>query len=83
MSENEACLLKSPTRTPWNKGKFGRGGVRVDLIDAALRWHWEGALSACPGSGAKINCRGRDAHCCAPPAQIRTCPIKAYGSHLG
>jgi hypothetical protein len=55
MSENEACLLKSPTRTPWNKGKFGRGGVRVDLIDAALRWHWEGALSACPGSGAKIN----------------------------
>src|SRR5712691_6159083 len=27
--------------------------------------------------------RGRDAHYCAPPAQIRTCPIKAYGSHLG
>ncbi|HEX4080170.1 MAG TPA: hypothetical protein VHX61_15015 [Rhizomicrobium sp.] len=26
--------------------------------------------------------RGRDAHYCAPPAQIRTCPIKAYGSHL-
>jgi integrase len=22
MSENEACLLKSPTRTPWNKGKL-------------------------------------------------------------
>jgi hypothetical protein len=27
--------------------------------------------------------RGRDAHYWAPPAQIRTCPIKASGSHLG
>ena len=27
--------------------------------------------------------RGRDADCSAPPAQIRTCPIKAYGSYLG
>gem|GEM_PF-5045168 len=27
--------------------------------------------------------RGRDAHYWAPPAQNRTCPIKAYGSHLG
>ena len=27
--------------------------------------------------------RGRDAHYCAPPAQNRTCPIWAYGSHLG
>ena len=27
--------------------------------------------------------RGRDAHCWTPPAQIRTCPIRAYGSHLG
>ena len=22
MSDNEACLLKSPTRRPWNKGKL-------------------------------------------------------------
>ena len=22
MSDNEACRLKSPTRTPWNKGKL-------------------------------------------------------------
>jgi hypothetical protein len=22
MSDNEACLLKIPTRTPWNKGKL-------------------------------------------------------------
>jgi putative transposase len=28
-------------------------------------------------------CRGRDAHYCAPPAQNRTSPIKASGSHLG
>jgi hypothetical protein len=27
--------------------------------------------------------RGRDAGCPAPPAQIRTCPIRAYGSYLG
>jgi hypothetical protein len=27
--------------------------------------------------------RGRDAGYPAPPAQIRTGPIKAYGSHLG
>ncbi len=27
--------------------------------------------------------RGRDAHYWAPPAQIRTGPIKAYGSYLG
>lgn len=27
--------------------------------------------------------RGRDAGYPAPPAQIRTCPIKAYGSYLG
>ena len=27
--------------------------------------------------------RGRDAHYWAPPAQIRTCPIRAYGSYLG
>ena len=27
--------------------------------------------------------RGRDGHCWPPPAQIRTCPIKASGSYLG
>ena len=27
--------------------------------------------------------RGRDAHCWAPPAQIRACAIHALGSHLG
>mgnify|MGYP001484291238 CR=1 FL=1 len=26
---------------------------------------------------------GRDARCRTPPAQIRTCPIQAFGSHLG
>jgi hypothetical protein len=29
------------------------------------------------------NFRGRDASYLAPPAQIRTGPIRAYGSHLG
>ena len=27
--------------------------------------------------------RGRDGHYWLPPAQIRTCAIYAYGSHLG
>jgi len=27
--------------------------------------------------------RGRDAHCWAPPAQIRTSSIRASGSYLG
>jgi transposase len=31
----------------------------------------------------KIDHRGRDAGYPAPPAQVRTGPIKAYGSHLG
>lgn len=36
------------------------------------------------GAGARKRIdRGRDAHYWAPPAQIRTCPIRAYGSYLG
>ncbi len=40
------------------------------------------------GAGAaeepvRVRDRGRDAGCPAPPAQIRTCPIRAYGSYLG
>src|SRR5476651_2891652 len=31
----------------------------------------------------KCDFRGRDASHLAPPAQIRTGPIRAYGSHLG
>ena len=31
----------------------------------------------------KFDFRGRDASYLAPPAQIRTGPIRAYGSHLG
>ena len=29
----------------------------------------------------RLEDRGRDAHCWAPPAQIRTCGIPAYGSY--
>ena len=31
----------------------------------------------------QANGRGRNAGCPAPPAQIRTCRITAYGSYLG
>ena len=31
----------------------------------------------------RLNGRGRDAGCPAPPAQIRTCGIPAYGSYPG
>ena len=30
MSDNEACLLKSPIRTPWNKGKLIGAKHRCD-----------------------------------------------------
>jgi hypothetical protein len=36
-----------------------------------------------PLAGSKSNFRGRDASYLAPPAQIRTGPIRAHGSHLG
>ena len=40
-----------------------------------------------PGPRAAASARAhdarRDACCQAPPAQIRTCPIQAFGSHLG
>lgn len=32
---------------------------------------------------AQIKFHDRDANCLAPPAQIRTCSITAYGPHLG
>ena len=52
------------------------------------------AVSAFPGRGRRVGLhivlfeacsafRGRDGHCWPPPAQIRTCPIKASGSYLG
>jgi hypothetical protein len=48
---------------------------RIDAAKATFRAEYE---------AWRINGdRGRDAHYWAPPAQIRTCPIKAYGSHLG
>jgi hypothetical protein len=30
MSDNEACLLKSPARAPWNKGKLTGAKPRCD-----------------------------------------------------
>jgi len=46
------------------------------------------ATFVCLGSFASVwprtdDFRGRDASYLAPPAQIRTGPIRAYGSHLG
>jgi len=39
--------------------------------------------SAAPTLARRSAYRGRDAHCWAPPAQIRTGPIRASGSYLG
>jgi hypothetical protein len=36
-----------------------------------------------PRTSDPISYRGRDAHCCAPPAQIPAGVIHAPGSHLG
>ena len=40
-------------------------------------------ISAAQLAANRANGRGRDASCPAPPAQIRTCGIPAYGSYLG
>ena len=42
-----------------------------------------GEPRALPVPAQGVSDRGRDAGYPAPPAQIRTGPIKAYGSHLG
>src|SRR5207302_8496974 len=43
--------------------------------------HTSGSKAVLTPSGHDF--RGRDASYLAPPAQIRTGPIRAYGSHLG
>ena len=60
-----------------------RGGLRTDRGRRGLLLLHRSGLSPhtpCRSPGAL---RGRHGHCWPPPAQIRTCPIKASGSYLG
>src|SRR6516165_4941689 len=60
-----------------------RGALRTDRGRRGLLLLHRSGLSPhtpCRSPGAL---RGRDGHCWPPPAQIRTCPIKASGSYLG
>ncbi len=54
--------------------------VRAGLAYAPCQWPWS---SAGLMADDKNRCRGRDASYPAPPAQIRTSAIDAYGSYLG
>jgi len=60
------------SRTSWRSAGW------IEYTSGTALWH-HGGKPIVP-----ILCdRGRDAHHCAPPAQIRTGGIPAYGSHLG
>jgi hypothetical protein len=59
----------------------GAYGVASPL--PGLRPDFPRALSADGKAELRAGGRGRDAHYCAPPAQIRTCGFPAYGSYLG
>ena len=62
------------------------------LIDLEVKWFFVpeswARLRLCPRAASQrsVRCasgRGRDRHFWSPPAQIRTCGVTAYGSHLG
>jgi hypothetical protein len=54
-------------------GKFPRDFLHERFSDACQQWTWQ---------RRHTGDRGRDGCCQPPPAQIRTCPIRAYGSYL-
>src|SRR4051812_33710553 len=58
---------------------FRLGEVRI--IRGSRGVHLSGKRS--PLFKLALSCRGRDADCSTPPAQIRTCGTPAYGSYLG
>ena len=51
--------------------------------EAARRRTWQAERLLWKGYQKGSRNRGRDVRYRAPPAQIRTCGIPAYGSHLG
>ena len=74
-----------------NRAVDGEGPARA-LADAAGRWrgplgpsHSRIALLKATLGARRLLAEdyGRDARYRAPPAQIRTCPIRAFGSYLG
>ena len=65
-----------------------RPGVQIGARSAYLALRdFDPANVSCGSIASVWRCpshfRGRDASYLAPPAQIRTGPIRAYGSHLG
>ena len=71
-----------------NVPSFGTGSGSGDRLrtSSSRQLPTHRASCCCPIVAVRASSkaeRGRDAHYWAPPAQIRTCPIKASGSHLG
>jgi hypothetical protein len=68
---------------PWGTYAAGRRGVSPPIrTRTPPRSRAEGD-SRSDTASAQRGGRGRDRPCGRPPAQIRTCSITAYGSHLG
>src|SRR5476651_761904 len=63
-------IIDVPHRVTFADGWESHGSQVLGRLVSPLNW-----------SGFHI--RGRDAHCWAPPAQIRANPIRALGSYLG
>ena len=64
----------------------GSGSGDRQQVSISVRLPMRTAIRGSPVVPVRVRIqteRGRDAHYWAPPAQIRTCPIKAFGSHLG
>jgi NAD(P)-dependent dehydrogenase (short-subunit alcohol dehydrogenase family) len=61
----------------------GKGAIVNIASIAGIRWLGVPYISYAATKAAVIQFRGRDGHCWPPPAQIRTCPIKASAPTLG
>jgi hypothetical protein len=70
-------------RRPRPPGARRRRGGRRDRPRNGGRAPPRSRRRSCSSKSREFGDRGRHAHCRAPPAQIRTGPIRASGSHLG
>src|SRR5262249_22625635 len=81
---HEAAGLKSPARPFATEGCRPTvfGGSRPAFLRMSLDRTHTGARTCGRDRVLMPEDRGRDAHYCTPPAQIRTSPIRASGSYL-
>src|SRR5260370_2762345 len=73
-------FTSNPVPMPGTPMLACKGKLRVAALPPPRGGAFDSPCAPRPPEGVD---RGRDAHYCAPPAQIRTCGFPAYGSHLG